>query len=144
MLTREAGHGLVDEVEVVAAVKVVKDVHYRQPMALDLRAPAKIDDPDRVDLHTISFSRPEYRVSESTHSPTRAAILPVNQRRTKEVCAWRAKIGHSRCVESFLNAGQPSALLLIDVHRRSLEPGCAGGGACNATYSWDEELSSPV
>src|SRR5260370_28740846 len=67
LLSRHARHGLVNEVEVVAAVKIVEDIHHRQPMSFDLRPAAEIDDPDflcglgcalwrAVGKHAIDFS----------------------------------------------------------------------------------------
>lgn len=51
LLARLARHGPVDEFEVVAAVKVVEDIHHRQPMPFDLRAAAEIDDAGRLRVH---------------------------------------------------------------------------------------------
>jgi hypothetical protein len=44
LFPRQARHRPVNELEVVAAMKVVKDVHHSQPMTFDLWSTALIDD----------------------------------------------------------------------------------------------------
>src|SRR4051812_28605360 len=44
LLAGQAGHGAMDEVEVIATVEVVKNIHHGQPVAGDLRAAAVIND----------------------------------------------------------------------------------------------------
>jgi hypothetical protein len=55
LLAREAGHRPVDEVKVVAAVKVVEHIHYRQSMPFDLWAAAEINDLDFFRVHGIAL-----------------------------------------------------------------------------------------
>src|SRR5437870_3720955 len=45
LFARQSRHGPVDEVEVIAAVKVVENIHNRQPMTFNLGTAANIDDP---------------------------------------------------------------------------------------------------
>src|ERR1700746_1700324 len=47
VLARQAGHGSVDVVEIVATVQIIKNIHHRQAMPFNLRPPAKIDDSNR-------------------------------------------------------------------------------------------------
>src|SRR6266404_2090533 len=55
LLVRKTGHGSVDVSEVVATMKIVKDVHDRQAMPFNLRPSAEIDNSNRRRFHRSSF-----------------------------------------------------------------------------------------
>src|SRR5260370_18212873 len=60
--TRQAWHDALDKVEIVPAVKVVKNIQHGQAVALDLRAPAEVDNLDRFGLHRITSKQYGYSI----------------------------------------------------------------------------------
>jgi hypothetical protein len=77
LLAGETRHGPVDEVEVVAAVKVIKNVHHRQPVPFDLRATADIDDPDLLCVHGLALGPRGIFQSDFTKDWPATAAQPV-------------------------------------------------------------------
>lgn len=57
LVAREARHGLLDKVEVVAPVQVVEDIHDSQPVPFDLRAAALLDDPNLLRVHVMALGQ---------------------------------------------------------------------------------------
>src|SRR5712664_3540263 len=55
LLVRQSRHGSVDVVEVVATMKIVKDVHHSQAMPVNLRPPAEIKNSNRLSFHVITI-----------------------------------------------------------------------------------------
>src|SRR5207237_3775387 len=55
LLPRQTRHRAMNEVEIVAAVQIIEDLHHREAMTLNLRTPANINNANIIRWHRIGL-----------------------------------------------------------------------------------------
>lgn len=57
LLSRQTRHRFMDKFEIVTAMKIVEDIHDRQPVAFDLRTAAEVNDSNGTGFHGVRAPR---------------------------------------------------------------------------------------